>query len=240
MMDKRILGPRLEAVASFIPSGKRVADVGTDHGLLPVWLRMRGIAPSVIASDIRPAPLDTAKRNAIQYGIEDINFRLCPGLRDIRQEEADVVVIAGMSGETIITILNDADWDWREKRLILEANTKQPELLSWLYLHSLHVWDEKIPQEKGRYYRVLCIAYGEAEVPRPAFLWGGFTSGPFAERQAKLLAKAMRGLRTSADPKDHLRFCEYRKILEDMKSAYHWSDSELSGEAGPAGDKNGF
>ena len=227
-MDRRFLGPRLEAVASFIPSGARVADVGTDHGLLPVWLRLYGVSPAVIASDIRPGPLEAAKRNAAKYGVEGIRFRLCPGLEGIRRDEADVVVIAGMSGETISSILNEAAWDWRDKRLILEANTKQPELLTWLYGHELHIEAEKIPLENGRYYRVFYAVSGKADLPRPAFLWGGFESGPFAARQAALLRQALSGLRSSSDPEDRLRQNEYESILEDMKDAYHWSDPEQS------------
>lgn len=240
VMEKRILGPRLETVASFIPIDARVADVGTDHGLLPVWLRLHKIAPFVIASDLRPGPLDAAKRNGERFGIRDISFRLCPGLSGIGQEEVDIVVIAGMSGETIVAILEDADWDWKGKKLILEANTKQPELITWLYAHNLHIEQECIPRENGRLYRVFCVAYGQAVLPRPAFLWGGFISGPYALRQAGLLIKAIAGLAHSADPQDAMRLHEYNEILEDMKDAYHWSDSQLSGEAGTAGDENGF
>ena len=240
MERRRILGPRLEAVASFIPAGAKVADVGTDHGLLAVWLRMHEISPVVIASDIRPGPLNAAKRNAEKYRVNGICFRLCPGLQDIRQDEADIVVIAGMSGETILSILDDSGWDWINKQLVLEANTKHPELLTWLYQHKLHLEGEKIPEENGRLYRVFHVAYGEAETPRPAFLWGGFTPGPFAARQASLLRGAMPGLSSSADPGDQIRFRTYKSILEDMKDAYHWSDLELPGKTGPAGSQNGF
>ena len=229
MMDRSILGPRLEAVASFIPGGSRVADVGTDHGFLPIWLRLSGVSPAVIASDIRPGPLESAKRNAKRYGVDGISFRLCSGLEDISPLETDIVVIAGMSGETIISILRAAGWDWRTKRLILEANTKQPELLVWLYQNGLHIEAEKIPQENGRHYRVFCAVSGEAPLPRPAFLWGGFTSGPFALRQARMLKNAMIGLRSSSDPKDGLRLKEYQQILEDMNDAYDWSDFGISG-----------
>ena len=58
------LGPRLEAVASFLPRGVRVADVGTDHGLLPAWLSLKGYASGIIASDIRQGPLEAAERTA--------------------------------------------------------------------------------------------------------------------------------------------------------------------------------
>ena len=240
MMDRHILGPRLEAVASFIPSGAKVVDVGTDHGLLAVWLRLHEVSPVVIASDIRPGPLNAAKRNAAKYGVDGIDFRLCSGLESIRQDEADIVVIAGMSGETIQSILDNAHWDWRRKRLVLEANTKQPQLLTWLYQHKLHIEAETIPQEKGRYYRVFCIAFGEAELPRPAFLWGGFTPGPYAMRQANLLKRAVFGLRSSSDQADRMRLQTYQQILEDIKNAYHWSDLEFPVEIGSAGNKDEF
>ena len=226
-MNKRILGPRLEAVASFIPVGTKVADVGTDHGLLAIWLRLHEISTDVIASDIRPGPLDAARRNAVKYGADGISFRLCPGLRDIRQDEADIVVIAGMSGETILSILDDAGWDWTTKQLILEANTKHPELITWLYQHRLHVEEEKMPTENGRYYRVFRVGFGGADMPRLAFQWGGFTSGPFAIRQANLLNRAINGLRSSSDPDDLLRLQTYQNVLEDMKDAYDWYNFEF-------------
>jgi tRNA (adenine22-N1)-methyltransferase len=222
----RKLGPRLEAVASFIPEGKRVADIGTDHGLLPIHLRRLGISPAVIASDLRPGPLDSAMRNARRFGAEKITFRLCAGLEGYRQDEADVVVIAGMSGETIRSILEKAAWDWTGKQLILEANTKHPELLTWLYQNGMHIVGERIPEENGRPYRVYCAESGEAPVPRPAYLWGGFRDSPYARRQAALLRGALKGLDTAVDPADQQRRKEYRIVLEDMKDAYHWDDTE--------------
>ena len=230
-MNKQIIGPRLEAVASFIPAGAKVADVGTDHGLLAVWLRLHGISAAVIASDIRPGPLDAARRNAAKYGVDGISFRLCPGLQDVRQDEADIVVIAGVSGEMIRSILDEAGWDWTTKQLILEANTKHPELITWLYQHKLHIEEEKTPLENGRYYRIFRVVFGEAEMPRLAFRWGGFAPGPFAIRQANLLNRAMKGLRSSSDPDDLLRFQEYQRVLEDMKDAYDWNNLEFSFES---------
>ena len=221
-MERIKLGPRLEAVASFIPKGAAVADVGTDHGLLPIWLRTTDPSSCVIASDLRTGPLAAARKNADKHHVEGIRFRLCSGLQDIKPEEADTVVIAGMSGETICAILREASWDWQGKRLILEANTKHPELLTWLYRHGLTVSGEKIPEEHGRFYRVYCVVPGKAPVPRKAYLWGGFTDSPYARRQAEILQHALSGLIRSADPDDALRRAEFEDVLEDMKDAYHW------------------
>ena len=100
------LQPRLQCLADLVPQGARLADVGTDHGYLPVWLLQHGRMESAIASDINALPLDHARATAAEYGVTAcIDFRLCPGLAKIGSEECDTVAIAGMGGETIIGIL---------------------------------------------------------------------------------------------------------------------------------------
>ena len=96
-----------------MPQGAHLADVGTDHGFLPVWLRLHGRVASAIASDLRPGPLSRARENAAAWGVDGIDFRLCDGLADIGAEECDTVVIAGMGGENIAAILSAAPLDRR-------------------------------------------------------------------------------------------------------------------------------
>ncbi len=97
-MESIRLTPRLLAAGKMVLPGARAADVGTDHGYLPVWLRQQGVCESVIASDIAPGPLEAARASARRYGVDGIEFRLCPGLAGIRPREADTVILAGMSG----------------------------------------------------------------------------------------------------------------------------------------------
>ena len=204
-----------------VEPGSALADVGTDHGYLPVWLRQKGICPRVIASDLNPAPLDSARLSARRYGVTGIDFRLCPGLTGILPEEADAVVLAGMSGETILGILEEAAWDWKGKKLILQPMTKRPELLSWLYGHGLHISRETLAQEREKLYWVLCAEAGEEPLPRPAFLWAGFTETSYAHRLRRRLEKALAGLQKARAPEEtalRLR----RELLEDMKDAYGW------------------
>ena len=181
-MEKIKLTPRLLAVGEMVPPGAKVADVGTDHGYLPVWLRQQGICETVIASDIAPGPLEAARASARRYGVEGVEFRLCPGLEGIRPEEADAVILAGMSGETMAGILGEARWDWTGKCLILQPMTKRAELLTWLYDHGLHIREEKPVTERGRLYWVLCAEAGREPMPRPAHLWAGFTETEYARR----------------------------------------------------------
>ena len=220
-MESIKLTPRLLAVGEMVPPGARAADVGTDHGYLPVWLRQKGICNSVIASDIAPGPLDAARASARRYGVDGIDFRLCPGLSGIRPQEADAVVIAGMSGETMVSILENAGWDWTGKRLILQPMTKRAELLTWLYGHGLHIREEKPVSERNRLYWVFLAEAGEAPMPRPAHLWAGFTETAYAHRLRRQLERSLAGMGKARQP-DLAEKRRTEELLEDMKDAYGW------------------
>ena len=87
------LSPRLQLLASWVRPGARVADVGTDHAYLPVWLVLHGCVVSAIASDLREGPLARAQETGRTYGAEGVDFRLCDGLSGIRPDEADTIEI---------------------------------------------------------------------------------------------------------------------------------------------------
>jgi len=220
-VESIVLTPRLLAAAELVPPGARTADVGTDHGYLPVWLRKRGICETVVATDIRPGPLEAARASLRRYGVTGVELRLCAGLAGVRPEEADAVVIAGMSGETIREILAEARWDWTGKRLILQPMTKRPELLAWLYANGLHLREERLVREGERLYWVLCAEAGEAPMPRPAHLAAGFTETEYAHRLYRRLEKALAGLRRARE-KDEAEEDRLLTLLEDMKDAYGW------------------
>lgn len=161
-----ILSKRLQRIADYVPAGSRVADVGTDHGYIPVWLVQNGICEHVIASDIRPEPLKRAVESAKNNGVSDkISFLLCPGLEKCQPQEVDTVIIAGMGGETIIEILSAAPWT-REKELVLQPQTKIPELRSWLNSNGYDVAEASLVADMGRIYLVWrCTSGGGREIP---------------------------------------------------------------------------
>lgn len=105
------LPPRLRAIAGLVPSGSRVADVGTDHAYIPVYLVLTGICPSAIAGDISEGPLENARRTVEKYGLADkIRTILSPGLDRFAPGSVDAVVIAGMGGDQIGKIVKAAPW----------------------------------------------------------------------------------------------------------------------------------
>ena len=127
------LTPRLQLLADWVPQGARLADVGTDHAYLPVWLSLHGRVSCAIASDLRKGPLERARLTGKTYGAENIDYRLCNGLVDIRGEEVDTVAIAGMGGETIASILADAPWTKDgQHTLLLQPMTRSSQLRQFL------------------------------------------------------------------------------------------------------------
>ena len=118
-----ILSERLLAIAQWIRPGSRVADIGTDHGYLPIWL--------------------------LQYGLQEkLSFRLGSGLSCVVPEEIDTIVIAGMGGETILSILEAAPWTNNARyTLLLQPMTKAEVLRPWLSEHGYSFLRERLVLE---------------------------------------------------------------------------------------------
>jgi len=158
-MERTIrLSDRLGTIAGFIEKGAAVADIGTDHGFLPVYLAQTGAASRIIASDMSAGSLGAARRSAARYGVSDkIEFIVAPGLDGVGENDADTIVIAGVGGETIIGILEEAPWTKTGKRLILQPQTKKAELLAFLSDNGYTVHETAQVQDKGRNYTVLLV-----------------------------------------------------------------------------------
>lgn len=167
------LSPRLAAIAARVPAGSRLADIGTDHAYLPAYLILEGTIPSAVASDVNRGPLDRGRETAKLAGVEEkIGFRLSDGLRGLREDEADVIVIAGMGGELISRILSEAPWT-RDKLLLLQPMTGQPELRQWLNGNGYRIEGETVVREGEKLYVILTVRGGEDEPYRLGELWAG-------------------------------------------------------------------
>ena len=196
------LQPRLALLASLVPQGAVLADVGTDHGYIPVCLRQRGVIDRAIASDIGREPLEHARRTAEEYGVGGIDLRLCAGLDAIAPEECDTVLIAGMGGETIWGILAAAPWT-RDGRhtLLLQPQTKIEELRLRLCENGYAVTREHLVRDKGKLYVVMTVTAGERYTPGAEQLYGGLALerealyGDYLAHQIARLRRRAEGLR---------------------------------------------
>ena len=150
------LSPRLLTCCNFISPGDRVADVGTDHGYLGIWLLQQGIAGSIIASDIVPGPLSAAERNVEKYGFtQKMKCYLSDGVQSIPRD-FDVLVCAGMGGDTIISILGAAHWLKDSKyRLVLQCQSKAPLLRRYITDRGWRIAEETVVRDGRFLYTVM-------------------------------------------------------------------------------------
>ena len=154
------LSKRLLTCCSFIAQGDRVADVGCDHGYLGIYLLKNGIATSVIASDVKEMPLQSAKRNAMRFGVvEQIRFYLSDGVKNI-PHDFDALVCAGMGADTIVSILESADWlRDNQYRLILQCQSKIPMLRQYLSEQGWHIRRETAVRDGRFLYTVMEVLW---------------------------------------------------------------------------------
>lgn len=162
------LSPRLQACCSFVTPGDRVADIGTDHGYLGIWLLNSGIARSVIASDIAPGPLSAAKRNAVKFHCADkMEFYLSNGVATIPRD-FDTLVCAGMGADTMISILSAAPWLKQNKyRLILQCQSKTPMLRRYLSENGWCICKETLLRDGRFLYTVMEVICQEGNILTP-------------------------------------------------------------------------
>ena len=153
------LSKRLREIVALVPQKIIVADIGTDHALLPVYLIEKGIATKVIASDINLGPFDSARQAVIAKGLQDkIDVRLGDGLDVLSPGEAQAVVIAGMGGNTIRKVLAAfPETVSLFERLILQPMNDAYDLRCWLIKNGWCLVDEKLVAEGERLYVIIAV-----------------------------------------------------------------------------------
>jgi tRNA (adenine22-N1)-methyltransferase len=161
------LSERLSRVAQQVLPGRPMADVGTDHGQLPVWLVVTGVVPSAVAMDLREGPLSVARRQVAAAGVgERVDCRLSDGLAALRPGEVDTVTICGMGGGLMARILS-AHPEVRQgtRRLVLQPNSDADVLRAALAALSWEIREEDLLIE-GRYIYPTIAAEQSAVFPR--------------------------------------------------------------------------
>ncbi|MCI9594925.1 MAG: SAM-dependent methyltransferase [Lachnospiraceae bacterium] len=169
------LSKRLEMVASFVEKGSRIADIGTDHGYLPIALVERGLCPRAIAMDIGQGPLARAREHILACGMEDrIEMRLSDGLSELKLNEADTVVIAGMGGELVLHILEQGKALWESTgAFVLSPQSELDKVRNYLEKNGFFIAREAMVFEDGKFYTVMLVKRGKMSIDCPAhYLYG--------------------------------------------------------------------
>lgn len=216
------LDDRLQTCADFVRERAVLADVGTDHAYLPVYLIQQGKISFALACDINKQPLLSAKETVTEYGVdENVSLRLCDGLEGIDENEFSDLVIAGMGGELIIKILQNCSYIKNSRyRLILQPMSKVYDLRRWLVENGFEISDEKAASANNKIYTVLCVQYfGENSQQSEEFYHFGKLlekedekSKEYVDKTKKSLIKRAKGI-LSADnenkqAKELLSLCE--------------------------------
>ncbi|MCI9380996.1 MAG: SAM-dependent methyltransferase [Dorea sp.] len=151
------LSKRLYAVAGLVTEGASVADVGTDHGYIPIYLIEQQIAVKAIALDVNGGPLERARMHIVGHGLkEKIETRMSDGLSALKPGEVDTMIAAGMGGGLIIRILEEG----KEIVDTLKACVLQPQSEVWrvrkyLLDHHMDIIEEDMVEEEGKFYPMM-------------------------------------------------------------------------------------
>jgi tRNA (adenine22-N1)-methyltransferase len=151
------LSKRLQRIADKVPSFSRLADIGSDHALLPAFLVQAGIVNWAIAGEVNPGPLAASEKQVKESGLNaKIEVREGNGLKVLSPGEVDVISIAGMGGSLIASILEEGQQKLRGvKMLVLQPNVGEDQVRRWLDRHQWLLESEDILEEDGKIYEIL-------------------------------------------------------------------------------------
>ncbi len=157
-VDEKHLSARLACVASLVPAGARVADIGSDHAYLPAALVLDGKIDFAIAGEVVKGPYENAVREIKDHQLEGrVIPRLADGLAAIEPaDKVDIITIAGMGGSLIASILEkDKNKLTGIKRLVLQPNVGESQLREWLMNNYYQIMNEKIIEEDNHIYEII-------------------------------------------------------------------------------------
>lgn len=220
------LSKRLNAVASLVSDGYRLADIGTDHAYIPIYLTETGRIPGAVAMDVNRGPLLRAEENIRVHGLEaKITTRISDGFAALKKGEADTAVIAGMGGPLTIRILTEgAETVNSLRECILQPQSEIEKVRAFLLEEGFFFLREDMVEEDGKYYPVMKVVPGAAE-PEMRVSWNETElrygkilleeKNPvlkeYLQREIRIRTQILEGLRGNDSPKA----CRRRMELEE-------------------------
>ncbi|MBT2214486.1 tRNA (adenine(22)-N(1))-methyltransferase TrmK [Virgibacillus dakarensis] len=162
MAQQLTLSDRLKQVAFFLPEGAVFADIGSDHAYLPVFVCLQDNKAKAIAGEVNDGPYNSAKATVHAYQLTDrIDVRLGNGLEVIDSGEVKQLVIAGMGGALIHSILEDGKEKLEHmERIIAQPNVNAKGVRKWLVINNYRIVDEELIEENGHFYEIIVADNG--------------------------------------------------------------------------------
>ena len=222
-MKRGVLGKRLLCASEFVRQDAYLADIGTDHAYLPLFLLDTGRISRAVCSDINPGPLESAKKNAKAYGHDEkIKFVLTNGAVGLEGLGVTDYTVCGMGGELIADIIERSPHLKAEGvRLILQPMTKQAHLRRYLAAAGFSVLSEAYSKDAGKYYVTLVAEYDGVvrEISDLSLELGRLDPRNMSEAEAGFLRAKLSTLKKAARGKAKSGEGEYEaRILEEYES----------------------
>ena len=221
------LAKRLAAAAAYVPAGCVIADIGTDHAYLPIYLVETGVCQRVIATDLRPGPFHSALQKVAEHKLDHrIDLRLGDGLSVISPGEADVLVLAGMGGNTIRQILMASSGITNTvSRLILQPMADHGDLRAWLAGNGWKIYDEQLVEENGKIYVIIAAIPGQELIKDPILMELGprlaEKKGPLFKKYLEIIAgryeRALTGMKASKSDAAVIKALETEEKLAGIR-----------------------
>ncbi len=220
---------RLQSVAGFVKVGKTLADVGCDHGYIPIYLLQKKKIEKAIAMDINQGPLMRAQEHIREWGLENyIDTRLSDGVDALKPNEAESVVIAGMGGPLMEKILTEGDSVLRTvKELVLQPQSEIGYFRKFLGENGYCITHEEMILEDGKYYPIMRVIHGKMEDQTEAeYLYGkkllqdrNPVLKEFLEREQEKAEELLEKLKNSQTVSAKTRIFQLDKEWKDRKEA---------------------
>lgn len=221
------LAKRLAAAAKYVTAGSVAVDIGTDHAYLPIFLVETGVCQRVIATELRPGPFHSALQKVTEHKLEHrIDLRLGDGLNVIDPGEADVLVLAGMGGNTIREILAESPGITNKvRKLILQPMADHGDLRAWLVGNGWKIDDEQLVEENGKIYVIIAAVTGRELIKDPALMELGprlaEKKGPLFKKHLEIIAgryeRALAGMKESKSDAAVKKALETEEILAGIR-----------------------
>ena len=214
---------RLMAVASLVKEGALAADIGTDHGYVPIYLAEKKHCPHIIAMDINIGPLERAREHIREHGLENrIETRLSDGMSELKIGEADTVIAAGMGGRLVIEILkNSPEIVESVQEFILQPQSDIHKVRAYLNENGFLLTEEDMIEEDGKFYPIMKLKHGcESAYSEQELYFGRLLLKQrhsvlyhFLQKERKRLGKIQEGLRKQQGERAMLRRRELDKEI---------------------------
>lgn len=224
------LTPRLRAIGESIERCNVIADIGSDHAYLPIYLINNGKAEKIIATDINVGPAEISRKRIKKYGLEDhIEVRVGNGLKVLDKGEADIIIIAGMGGLLIQSILSESlDVAKSADEVILQPMRDSRALIKWLLENSFSILEGEIVKEKDKYYEIIWCRFDERSkkdinmINEVYYYKNTPILKEYIDKKIEQYTRIVKQLKASNITDEEARMQECIKELNDYREAKKW------------------